>query len=112
MRWTKSSIWALSCFDSFRFVIMRFRALLRFAAVGGLRLQAKHRRVASFEHFAATQVHVDATRQTGIEAAYRAHNVNAFEFVGTVVLEDGRVLHGVFVGTGRTVHVARAAVPR
>ena len=55
---------------------------------------------------------MDAAGQAGIEAAHRAHDVDALEFVRTVLLEDRRVLHRVLVRTRRAVNVARVRVPR
>jgi len=49
-----------------------------------------------------------AAGQAGVEAADGAHDVYALEVVISVLLEDGRVLHSVFVVTERAVDVARA----
>src|SRR5437660_11262558 len=60
---------------------------------------------------ALSEVHVDPTGQAGVEAAHGAHDVDALEVVGPVLLEDRRTRHGVLVGSGCAVAVARAAVP-
>ena len=60
---------------------------------------------------ARAQIHVDAARQAGIEAAHRAHDVDPLEVVRAVLLEDRRVLHRVFVGAGHAVAVAGTGVP-
>ena len=57
-------------------------------------------------------VHVHAARQARVERAHRAHDVDALEVLRAVLLEDRRVLHGVLVGAGRAVDVARVGVPR
>ena len=64
------------------------------------------------QDLAVAEIHVDAARQTRIEAAHRAHDVDALEVVRTVLLEDRRVLHRVFVGSRRAVDIARIRVPR
>ena len=60
----------------------------------------------------AAEVHVHAAGQAGVEAADRAHDVDALEVLGAVLLEDRRVLHRVLVRARRPVHVTRAGVPR
>ena len=45
----------------------------------------------------------------GIEAAHRAHDVDALEVFAVVLLEDRLPLHRVLVGTGRSVGVPRVA---
>src|SRR5579884_157700 len=52
-----------------------------------------------------------ATRQAGIEAAHRAHNVDALEVLRAVFLEDGRVLYGILVGARSAIDIAHAAIP-
>src|SRR4051794_36970835 len=64
-----------------------------------------------FEQLALAQIHVDAARQAGVEAANGSHDVNALEIIRAILLEDGRVLHSVLVRAGRAVAVARAGVP-
>src|SRR5579863_4734012 len=76
------------------------------------RVIAEHRRVMRFQHLSIGQIHVHATWQTRIEAAYRAHNVNPLELVRAVFLEDRRVLYRIFVGTRCSVDVAGIRVPR
>ena len=53
-----------------------------------------------------------AARETGIEAAHRTHDVDALECVRSVLLEDGRILDGVFVWPRCPIDVARVGVPR
>ena len=57
-------------------------------------------------------VHVHAAGQARIERAHRAHDVDALEVLGAVLLEDRRVLHRILVRARRPVDVARARVPR
>ena len=64
------------------------------------------------ELLAAAEVHVHAARQARVEAAHRAHDVDALEVLAVVLLEDRLPLHGVLVGPGRAVGVARVGVPR
>src|ERR1700730_2873616 len=66
----------------------------------------------SLQRLAITEIHMHATRQARVEAAYRSHDVDAFELVWTVVLEDRRVLHGVLIGPGGSVNITRVRVPR
>src|SRR3954447_20836464 len=82
------------------------------SAAGSAICGPEHRRVHLLQGLAVAEVHVDATRQARVEAAHRAHDVNALEVVRAVLLEDGRVLDGVLVGAGRAEAVAGAAVPR
>src|SRR5712691_2499089 len=70
------------------------------------------RRVRRLEHLAAAQVHMHPARQARVEAAHRAHDVDALEGVRRVLLEDRRVLHRVLVRPGRPVAIPHAAVPR
>ena len=60
----------------------------------------------------AAYIHMNAARQTRIEAAHGAHDVDAFEFVRSVLFEDGCVLNRIFVRAGCSIDVARAAIPR
>ena len=73
-----------------------------------------HRRrvVHRLQGLSGAEIHVHAARQARVEAAHRAHDVDALEVVRRVLLEDRRVLHGVLVRAGRAVHVAHARVPR
>src|ERR1700723_3745725 len=66
----------------------------------------------SLQRLAITEIHVHATRQARVEATYRSHDVDPFELVWAVVLEDRRVLHRVFIGPGRSVNIAWVRVPR
>src|SRR5947207_1253650 len=58
---------------------------------------AEHRRVSLLDHPAVAEVHVDAARQARIEAAHRAHDVDALEVLGAVLLEQVHALHRVLV---------------
>ena len=53
-----------------------------------------------------------AAGQAGVEAAHRAHDVDALEVLAVVLLEDRLALHRVLVRAGRAVGVARVGVPR
>ena len=69
--------------------------------------------MAFFQDFAVAEIHVHAAWQAGIEAAHGAHDVDAFEFVsGSILFENRRVLHRVFIRPRSAVDVARIAVPR
>jgi len=63
------------------------------------------------QHFAVAQVHVYAAGQAGIEAANRAHNIDAFEILRPIFFEDRRVLHRVFIRTRRAINIARVGIP-
>lgn len=52
-----------------------------------------------------------AAGQAGVEAADGAHNIDTFEFVRAILLEDGRVLHGIFVRTRRPVDISGIGIP-
>src|SRR3954465_838600 len=58
------------------------------------------------------QIHVHAAGQAWVKAANRAHDIDALEFVGTVLLEDGRVLDRIFVRSWSSVDVAWIGIPR
>src|SRR5580692_7096768 len=66
----------------------------------------------SLQGFAVPQVHVYTAGQAWIEAAHRAHDVDALEVVPSVLLEDRLTLHRILVRARRAVAVARAGVPR
>ena len=70
------------------------------------------RRVVPLQHLPAAEVHVDAARQAGVEAADRAHDVDALEVRPVVLLEDRLALDGVLVRAGRPELVPRVRVPR
>src|SRR5579875_211880 len=57
------------------------------------------------------QVHVDAARQAGVEAAHCTHNIDALEVLRAVLLEDGGVLYGVLVRARSAIDITHAAVP-
>src|SRR5579859_1298488 len=61
--------------------------------------------------FSLAQVHMHPTWQTWVKAAHSAHDVDALEIVRPILLEDGRVLHGIFVRPRCAVDVAHAAIP-
>src|SRR5581483_9263581 len=67
--------------------------------------------VRGLEDLPAAEVHVDAAGQARVEAADRAHDVDALEVVLGVLLEDRRVLHRVLVRARGPVDVTDAAVP-
>src|ERR1700719_1840225 len=66
----------------------------------------------SLQRLTITEIHVHTTRQARVEAPDRSHDVDAFEFVGTVILKDRRVLHRIFIRSGRSVNIAWICVPR
>src|SRR5471032_3576512 len=61
---------------------------------------------------AIPDIHMDAARQARIEAAHGPHNVDTLELVRPVLFEDRRVLHGIFIRSGRAVDIARIRIPR
>src|SRR6185295_6753391 len=63
------------------------------------------------QRFAVALVDVHTTGQARVEAAHRAHDVDALEVLVAALLEDRGVLHGVLVRAGGAVAVAHAAVP-
>ena len=69
-------------------------------------------RVQLLQLLALAEVHVHAARQARVEAAHRAHDVDALEVLAVVLLEDRLALHRVLVRAGRAVAVARVGVPR
>src|SRR5580704_13210248 len=77
-----------------------------------IRLQPKHRRMMRLKHLPAAQIHMHATGQAWIEASDRPHDINTFEFLRTVLLEDRSVLYRIFVWTGSAIDIARVCVPR
>ena len=76
-----------------------------------IEMQAKHWRVVRFQCFAISQVHVNTAGQAGVKTPHRAHDINAFELVWSVLLEDRSILYRVFVWTRRAVDVTRIGVP-
>src|SRR5205085_74483 len=69
--------------------------------------QQGSRSVHLFEYFSITEEHVHTAGQTRIEAPHRAHDIDAFKILRAVLLEDGRVLDGVLVGTGSSERIPR-----
>src|SRR5215475_12742150 len=61
--------------------------------------------------FSRAQVHMHPTGQTWVKAAHGAHDVDALEIVMAVLLEDGRVLHSIFVRSRCAIDVTNATVP-
>src|SRR5581483_4570728 len=76
-------------------------------AGGGLRWGMQ-----SLERAALAQVHVHTTGQTRVEAAHRAHDVDALEVLPVVLLEDGLALYRILVWPRRAEAVARVGIPR
>ncbi len=74
-------------------------------------LQPKHGRMMRLQHLAIPQINVHTAGQAWIEASDGPHNINAFEVLRTVFLEDRRVLYCVFIRAGRAEAVARVCVP-
>src|SRR5712691_8264879 len=79
--------------------------------VMALLVQAKCRREDFLKLFSFTQVHVNATWQAGVKAAYCSHNVDTLEVVRAVLFEDRCVLYSILVGTGCAIDVTYAAIP-
>jgi hypothetical protein len=67
--------------------------------------------MAGCDNFAASDKHVYATRQTRIEAAHGAHDIDAFELVRAIFFKNRRVLDRIFIGSGNTVRIASAGIP-
>src|ERR1700735_1192590 len=76
-----------------------------------LGLNTKHWRMVRLKNFAIAEIHVHSTRQARIETANGAHDVDALKFVGTVFLEDRRVLYRVLIRSGRSVGVPGVRIP-
>src|SRR5262249_9104354 len=55
--------------------------------------------------------HMYAAGQAGIEATYSAHNINAFEFLRSILLENRCILNGIFVGARSAIDIAWAGIP-
>src|SRR5262245_880580 len=67
--------------------------------------------MSKLEFFALTQIHMDATGQARIKTAHYTHNVDAFEILRAILLEDWRVLYRIFVGTRSPIDVTWAGIP-
>ena len=65
-----------------------------------------------FDRLIVAQIHMDTARQTWIETAHRAHNVDALERVRAVLFMNRRILHRIFIWARRAVNIARVTVPR
>src|SRR5579859_5841254 len=63
------------------------------------------------QHFAFSQIHMHAARQTRIETPHRAHDVNALEFLRAVLFEDRSILHGILIRSWSAVNIPRIRVP-
>src|SRR5262249_8970086 len=85
-----------------------FRAILH-ASLPDRRLRWT---VQSLQGLALPEVHVHTAGQAWIEAAHRAHDVDALEVLPRVLLEDRLTLHRILVGARCAEAVARAGVPR
>src|SRR3984885_114919 len=64
-----------------------------------------------FDHLPVPDIHMYAAGQTGIEAANRAHDIDALEILWAIVFENGCVLHRVLIRAGSSIHIARIRVP-
>src|SRR5262245_821699 len=71
----------------------------------------EHRRVVRLQHPPVAEIHMHAARQARVEAADSAHDVNALELLGRVLLEDWRILYSILIWTRCTVDVTRAGIP-
>src|SRR3984957_20705932 len=67
--------------------------------------------MACLQHLSIPEVHVYAARQTRIEAAHSAHDVDSFEFVRTVLLEERRILNRIFIWSRSSIHIAWVGIP-
>src|SRR5579862_8589623 len=77
-----------------------------------LALRSEHRRMTRRQHLALPQVHVNTAREARVEAAHRAHDVDAAEILGAVLLENRRILYRVFIRSRSAFDITRARVPR
>src|SRR5262249_45112213 len=73
--------------------------------------ETEHWRVVGLENFAPADIHVHATREARIKATHGTHDVDTLELVWSVLFEDRRVLHGVFVRARRPVNITGAGIP-
>ena len=73
-------------------------------------MHAEHWRMMRLKHLAVAEIHVHAARQAGIEAAHRAHDIDALEFAGAILLKDRSILHCIFVRTRSPVRIARIGI--
>src|SRR5579885_3374931 len=106
MRPTSSSILALSSPSwLWRFTISHPGLRIRVLA------QAENRRMPRLKDLSVAEIHVDAAGQARIETPHCAHDVNPLEIGRAVLFENRRVLHGIFVRSGRAVNVARRSIP-
>src|SRR5262245_25384242 len=55
---------------------------------------------------------MNTARQARVEASDSSHYIDALEIVGTILLENRRILNGVLVWSRRPIDVARVSVPR
>src|SRR4051794_23501179 len=74
-------------------------------------LRTEHRRVHLLQRLALAEIHVHAAGQARVEAADRAHDVDAPEVLLVVLLEDRLAHHRVLVWTRSPIAVRRTAVP-
>src|SRR5277367_68003 len=65
----------------------------------------------SLQDLPVPQVHVHAAGQARVETAYRAHDINSLEFIGTVFFEDRRILHRVLVRPWSSVNIPWVGIP-
>src|SRR5579883_589826 len=61
--------------------------------------------------FSVAQIHMHPAWQARIEAAHSAHNINPLKIVRAILFKDGRVLHGILVGSRGSIDIAHAAIP-
>ena len=67
--------------------------------------------VVTLYHAPLARVHVHAARQARIEAPHRAHDVDALEVLGAILLEDLESLDGVLVGAGQNTPIFEVNKP-
>ncbi len=68
--------------------------------------------MACLKDLAAAVIHVHAAGEAWIEAPNRAHDVDTFELIPAVFLEDGSILYGIFIWTRCSIGIAGVGVPR
>src|ERR1700722_17649928 len=71
----------------------------------------EHGRVNGLGRLAFAELHVHVAGQAWIETTHSAHDVDPLKFVRAVLLENGSVLHRVFIRSRSAVAVARVGVP-
>jgi len=75
-------------------------------------MRAEKRRMSGLDYLAASHVKMDPTWHARIEASHGPHDINAFEIIPAVLLENGGVCYCVLIRSRCAKPIAWTRIPR